>query len=618
MARDAIFLLSMLVFSLGLGSLRAVADDSASSTSASSVVFLQATDEEEAPEEADEKDESNGEEKKESEPAEKSDADEDAKDTEKKSDEEAEKEESTEEKKGEKAADDKTEEKAEAKESEKKDAAKTEEAAKKAGAKAEEKPEAKPETKKRKTLKIEPKRLKIDLTLDGTFVANKTEEVAFRPEAWTDYEIVEVVEHGTKVRKGETLFKFDREKLDEAIADLELEQRINELAIVKAEDEMPRMEKTLKMDSDAAERANRQAKEDFERYREIDRPMMEKTAEFMVKYYNFNLNYEKDELEQLEKMYKDDDLTEETEEIVLKRQRNAVEFAEFSLENAKLNRDETLKISLPRYDIRIKESMERAEMAQARARQALEVDLNSARYTLEQRKKARTKSLDRHAKLLQDRELMEIKSPADGTVFYGHAVNGRWADTSTLINKYKPKNNVTPGSVLMTIVETRPMYVISSIDEGKRPDVSDGEKAKVALPAEDAERVAGEIKSISPIPVGPGKFEVKFDVTQSEIPDWIVPGMSCKVQITTYNKKEALVVPKTAVHADEENEDQKYVWLVDPEDEEAKPERRNVKLGKTKGTDVEILKGLKKGDVISLEDESKKAEEDAAKKEKKE
>ena len=131
------------------------------------------------------------------------------------------------------------------------------------------------------------------------------------------------------------------------------------------------MEKTLKMDFEDADRSDREAKEDFKRYNEIDRPMTIKSAEFMVKYYNFNLDYEKDELDQLEKMYKADDLTEETEEIVLKRQRNSVEFAEFSLENAKLNSDEMLNIRLPRMDIRIKESLERAALAKARAQMAL-------------------------------------------------------------------------------------------------------------------------------------------------------------------------------------------------------------------------------------------------------
>jgi HlyD family secretion protein len=89
--------------------------------------------------------------------------------------------------------------------------------------------------------------------------------------------------------------------------------------------------------------------------------------------------------------------------------------------------------------------------------------------------------------------------------------------------------------------------------------------------------------------------------------------MTCKAQIITYDKKDAIVVPKTAVHDDEDDADKKYVWLVNPDDEKAKPERRDVKLGKRKGTDVEITKGLAKGDVISLEDESKKDDETAKK-----
>jgi len=399
MRRYAFVFFLMIAFSLGVGRLGAIADEGSDSISTPSTAAIPAAEEEKEGEE--DKDDAD---KKEPEPAEESDKDESSKDSEKKpKDADAEKKESDE------KAEEKKEEKPATAESEKKETPAAEKADKeKSTATPEEKAKAaaKSEAKKRKTLKIEPKRLKIDLALDGTFAARKMEEVVFRPEAWTTYEIVDVVEHGAKVHKGETLFKFDSEKLDEAIADLELEQRINELAILKSEEEMPRMEKTLKLDSAAAERTNKQAKEDFERYREIDRPMMEKTAEFMVKYYNFNLNYEKDELEQLEKMYKADDLTEETEEIVLKRQKNSVEFAEFSLENAKLSRDETLKISLPRYDIRIKEALERSEMAQARARQALELDLTKARYELEQRKKARTKSLDRHGKLLQDRQLM--------------------------------------------------------------------------------------------------------------------------------------------------------------------------------------------------------------------
>ena len=81
----------------------------------------------------------------------------------------------------------------------------------------------KEEKKKRKTAKVETKRLKVDVTLDGTFTAEKMTPVALRPEAWTQFEIVEIVEHGSEVHEGQMLVKFDTEKIDEEIADLELQ-----------------------------------------------------------------------------------------------------------------------------------------------------------------------------------------------------------------------------------------------------------------------------------------------------------------------------------------------------------------------------------------------------------
>jgi multidrug resistance efflux pump len=498
--------------------------------------------------------------------------------------------------------------------SEKKDKEKSEAAAKektaKAGekpaAKAEEKTAAKAEAKKRKTYKVEPKRLKVVVPLDGTFVARKMEEVALRPDVWSEYEIVDVIEHGTKVSKGQRLFKFDSEKINEAIQDLELEQRMNDLAIAKAEDEMPRMEKTLKMDFEDADRAYTNARDDNKRYNEVDRPLAVKGAEFMLKYYKFMLDYEKDELKELEKMYKADDLTEETEEIVLKRQRNQVEFAQFSLDGAKVESEEMLNVFIPRMDIRMKQMLDRTSLAKSRAQMALSLDLDRARAELDQRKKMRTKSLDRHRKILGDKELMEIKAPADGIVFYGQCVNGRWSDTPSLINRYKPHNKVMGDSILMTIVESRPLYVTSTVDEAKRPEVSDGQKVKVAFPLEGTDRADGKVKSISPIPVSSGKFEITFDVDQEQVPDWVVAGMNAKIQITTYDKADALTVPKKAVHDDKDDPDKHYVWLMDADDPDAKPEKRYVKLGKRKEDEVEVLKGLKKGNVVSLDDEEAK------------
>ena len=109
-----------------------------------------------------------------------------------------------------------------------------------------------------------------------------------------------------------------------------------------------------------------------------------------------------------------------------------------------------------------------------------------------------------------------------------------------------------------------------------------------------------------------GKFDAKFDLT-GDVPEWIVAGMSCKVKVATYDKADALVVPKKAVHTDKDDEEIKYVWLVDAKDGEAKDTSikavaAKVTLGKSSGENVEIRKGLKAGDVVSLDDEEKKDE----------
>ena len=265
-----------------------------------------------------------------------------------------------------------------------------------------------------------------------------------------------------------------------------------------------------------------------------------------------------------------------------------------------------LNVRLPRMDAQVKNTLDRADIARARAQMALSLDLTRARYELEQRKKARTKSLDKHSKLLADRELMEIKAPADGVVYYGQCVNGRWPDANSLKSKYQPHNNVSGGSILMTIVDERPLSIVASLDEANRPEVSADQKARVALPAEAADRLNGKVQSISSIPVSTGKFEIMFDVEESELPSWIVAGLGCKVNVTTYDKAEAVVVPKKAVHDDEVDPEKHYVWLLDPNDEKAKPQRRDVTLGKAKGDELEIRKGLEKGNVISLDDEKEK------------
>jgi multidrug efflux pump subunit AcrA (membrane-fusion protein) len=293
---------------------------------------------------------------------------------------------------------------------------------------------------------------------------------------------------------------------------------------------------------------------------------------------------------------------------VLKRQRDMVELARFNVEYWSMYRDEMLSIIIPRADIRMRESLDRAELLLARAKMAMAIDVNRTRYELEKTKQAREKSLERHAKLLGDRSLMEIKAPADGIVYYGQCVNGSWSEVGSLINKFRPHGSAAPNSVVMTIVQSRPLYVTSTVSEAKRPFVEAGQTARITPPADGSKAIIGRVSSVTTAPVGSNKFRLDLDLEQQDEPAWLVAGVTCKIKVTTYDKPDAVVVPKEALHTDEEDEDKSYAWVVDPDDKDAAPERRDVEIGRQNGKEIEILKGLEKDEVISLEDEKKKDE----------
>ena len=86
------------------------------------------------------------------------------------------------------------------------------------------------------------------------------------------------------------------------------------------------------MEKKELDRMEKYVRQDFERFNQIDLPYEKKAAAMTLKSYRDSLAYATEELNQLKKMYEADDLTEETEEIILQRTKNQVDRAKFLLE----------------------------------------------------------------------------------------------------------------------------------------------------------------------------------------------------------------------------------------------------------------------------------------------
>ena len=118
-----------------------------------------------------------------------------------------------------------------------------------------------------------------------------------------------------------------------------------------------------------------------------------------------------EQLRQLEKMYKANDLTEDTEKIILKRHRFWVEMAEQFLKRAYIERDFVLKVVLPRKEKSLKEDAVKQALVLDKAHKTALPQVEEKDQTLAKTRR----DLDRlrHALevLRKDRAAMTIAAP---------------------------------------------------------------------------------------------------------------------------------------------------------------------------------------------------------------
>lgn len=399
-----------------------------------------------------------------------------------------------------------------------------------------EKPETKPEESKPATHTVKAEALRIEVTLDGTFVAQTMTPIELRPESWSTFKVVKAVDHGERVRKGDVLVEFESDKIEEAIADRETARELAALSLKQAEIGLKLLETTTPIDLELADRQKRMMKEDLARFLKIDYDLSKKSAEFSLKSSEETLEYQMEELKQLEKMYEADDLTEETEEIILKRQRNAVERAKFYLEMAKNRFDETMNLSLPRSKESMQYSADLLDLSMDRIKATLPLDLEREKIGLEKLKIEQKRDAESFEKLKGDLKLMKLTAPVDGIVYYGKCVRGKWSGASTVADKLIPGATASTG-VLMTIVSPRPLVIRASVEEKDLHWIKSGMRGTVTPTALPDARATATINEVESIPGVDGNFATEMRVSLTDQMDLLMPGMDCKVELVPYLKR---------------------------------------------------------------------------------
>lgn len=436
---------------------------------------------------------------------------------------------------------------------------------------------------------------KIEITLSGKFHPEQATEIILRPKSWSTFRVVQAVDHGARVKKGDVLVEFESDRLLDAIADQRRRIELAATNLKRAEEELRLLEATVPLDLALAQRAKRMADEDWEYFVHVDKPFMEKSARFSAEVARWFLEYEQEELRQLEKMYKADELTDETEEIILRRQQNRVRMAQMDLEEADKRLNETLKFSLPRMTESRELSHQRAEYTFRYNEATIPLSLVTAKLNVEEARSTLEREQRRLAELEADKELLVIRSPIDGIVYYGRIVRGSWSTGLSGLERYMPGSTVDTNKVIMTVVQPRPLSVWAEIPENRVGRLRVGLTGTAELPVLPGAYLPAKLADLVLVPVKEGTFAARIEVQIPEDAPAVVPGGSCQVRFVPYLKQRTLVVPASAVGSDELDPSRKYVWRLDPS---GKLVRQPVTLGERSNDRVEILDGIVAGDRI--------------------
>ncbi len=328
------------------------------------------------------------------------------------------------------------------------------------------------------------------------FAPHGAAELSIWTEAWRgELVLVDVVPHGTQVKQGDTIARVDTRAIDEEIHDAELEASsaaIRQRGIVernKIEDDAARSARErAQAESDRAARA-------LEGWKNRELDFARRSDEISREYGKNGIDDQVDELDQLEKMYKADELVDATEEIVLKRSRRqlALSRTNHTLQNEQIQ----YRVD---YD-RARDTQLREEAAKL-ARESLARLIATQEIERVARDDAQTRSQDalvrqqeKLERLRRDRELLTLRAPRGGVLLHGAVRDyhpGRAQKT------FERGQSLTPRTAVFLVADPAPASVTLDIAESTLAAAGSGAQVKVRRVGGPGEST-GEL-SVSPYP----------------------------------------------------------------------------------------------------------------------
>ena len=105
---------------------------------------------------------------------------------------------------------------------------------------------------------------------------------------------------------------------------------------------------------------------------------------------------------------------------------------------------------------------------------------------------------------------MIVKAPIDGIVYYGRSVRGKWSALS--VETLRRGATVMPNEIFMTVVQTRPLMIRTTVPESQSQRVRAGLQAVVQPVGFAGLKLSAVVHRVGAIPMGSSGFDCQLTV----------------------------------------------------------------------------------------------------------
>ena len=422
---------------------------------------------------------------------------------------------------------------------------------------------------------------------------NSMQQIEIRNRLETRAVVMEIIDEGKTVSKGDLLMHLDDEDLRNRIKDAEDTFRTAEAQFTSAEATLAIRKSTAASEIDRAKLQVELAHLALEAWEkgEVEARRQDLKLELETAEINF---------ERLDARYEDSQRLHEQEFISgdeLQRDRISRIEARARLQQARLDIEVYENYTYVQQEKQKRSDVEQAAAELERVKQRHAAEIDTARADLESRRYSLDSRRERYQELVKQLEYTTVRAPADGLVVYASSIESSGRRGSP--DPPQVGTELSRNELVMVLPDTSRMLAVVRVNEALSGMIEPGQRARVTSDARPGQSVEGEVLSVGVLAETGGwrdpnrrDYTVRILLT-GENHSGLRPSMRCRAEILVDEVQDALHIPVHAVHR---QRGQSFVYVPTSDGYVARP----VDVGRSSEMYAEITSGLEEHETVLL------------------